>query len=224
MSITAASIAGKIGQAALTELIKQVRVDRKNRYILNADFTLPLLVDPMPLFEDEALLIDGKTVTIKAFDGPDDCDGNTLSPDKWRGKLLFAFIPHDRIYSRLCAIAEAWGVTIPDVRLWADGLYYSIMDAQGVPRWVSWAYYQGIRYGGKAWRGRCGSVVRALLRLLSVAVVAAIVAGCDGCATPPENFFEDPDSLTEPDVTKTAAMTRQEGSGHAFDRRAIPAG
>ena len=213
MSIIAASIGGKIGKAALKAFLAALERDRKNRYVLNADFTLPALREPVPYYEDDAVKLDGKFVTIKAFSGKDDCDGNTLAPDKWKGKLLFGFIPHDRIYSRMEKIAAAWGVDVADVRAWADDLYYAIMDAQGVPRWVSWTYFQGIRKGGGLYHGKGGSPLRALLRLLSVAVLAGMIAGCgQGCATPPENFFENPEDLTEPDVTKTAAMTRPEWS------------
>lgn len=200
MTLTAASIGGTIGKAALKAFLAALKKDRNNRYILNADFTLPALRVAVPYFEDDAVKFDGKIITIKKFAGKNDCDGNTLSPDKWKGKLLFGFIPHDIIYPRMEAIAKAWGVPVADVRLWVDGLYYSIMDAQGVPRLVSRLYYGGVRNFGGLWRSLKGAI--------AIAIIAAMIGGCGGCATPPENFFEDPGELKDPDVTKTAAITR----------------
>lgn len=195
-----AAIAIKVGTRVGREIAKAIERDRKNRYRLNAPWTVPRLSQPVPRFFNDALAIDGKRVTILPFSGANDCDGNTLSPDKYvlpgrlRGKVLFAFIAHDRIYAYLREIAEAWGWTEAAVRKWADDLYYAILDAHGVPRAVSWLYYQGVRFGGRF-------AAASMIVLLS-----CLIAGCGGCATPPDDFFEPGQDLAEPDFTKIAAL------------------
>lgn len=196
-----AAIAIKVGARVAREIAKAIERDRRNRYVLNAPWTVPRLSTPVPHFSNDALQIDGKRVTILPFAGANACDGNTLAPDKYplpgrmRGKVLFAFIAHDRIYAYLREIAEAWGWTVQAVRKWADDLYYAILDAQGVPHAISWLYYQGVRIGGRV-------CVGALVLLL-----ACIMTGCGGCASPPDDFFEPGQDLAEPDYTKIAALS-----------------
>ena len=188
-----AAIAIKVGTRVGREIAKAIDRDRKNRYVLNAPWTVPRLSQPVPRFFNDALAIDGKRVTILPFHGANDCDGNTLSPDKYVlpgrlcGKVLFAFIAHDRIYAYIPEIAAAWGWTEAAVRKWADDLYYAILDAQGVPRAVSWIYYQGVRFGGKLFAPSAALVMMALM-----------LGGCSGCATPPDDFFEPGQDLDEP--------------------------
>lgn len=187
------ALAIKIGVAAAREVYKAIERDRRNRYVLKHPWTVPRLSVPVPCFCNDALQIDGKRVTILPFYGADDCDGNTLSPDKYvlpgrlRGKVLYAFIAHDRIYAYLQEIAAAWDWSVEAVRKWADDLYYAILDAQGVPRAVSWIYYQGVRFGGKLFAPSAALVMMALM-----------LGGCSGCATPPDDFFEPGQDLVEP--------------------------
>lgn len=174
--------------AAVAAVRGAIRRDRRNRYSLVRDWTLPpcrcswwpgdLAHWETPLLAIERVRDSVVRVTVRAYQSTAEdnvCDGATLSPDDVPG-ILPAALFHDPWYYRgpdglktYEALAELVNLPARTTRQFGDALFYAIARAGGCPRILARLYYAGIRIGYP--------VVRPFL---AGALLAALLAG--GCA------------------------------------------
>jgi hypothetical protein len=169
-------------QQIAAALYYAIRQDRKNRYRLTRDWTLPKLDIAVPDFENKLLRIQDSTITVKLYADGFQSDGCTLSPDEigsW--KTVIGALFHDPWYASVDEIAEAWGWTPAAVRKLGDELFACIIVATGTPRWIARIYLTGLR--------AFGGIVRWASGLFGCVTVALLMSGCSGCTIP--NHFED---------------------------------
>jgi len=191
----------KIGTAAASAIRRAYQQDRRNRYALKSDWTLPVMRIAVPAPFDGPLvrvepLPDGHSRwTIKAYSG-DTCDGASLAPDSPKGVLEGA-LAHDPLYLSIDAMAETWNVPRDDVRGMADRILSTIILRSGGRRFVARLYYNGVYY--------LGGIYRTVKRAVTVAVIGTAIfsmVGWSGCIAPPDD--SDPASpYTPPTWEKT---------------------
>lgn len=177
--------------ALLKALKKAYEKDRGNRYRLNAPWSLPRLVEPVPDYHGEHVTVEDSVITIQPYE---DCDGCTLSPDRvGRWILVEAALAHDAIYGEMDAIAAAWGWPVSRVRRWADDVFYGIASARA-PHVLARLYWRGIR--------ACGGIAHAVGKIVAIILLAALATGCAGCRSPVDPFGGEP--ISPADYEQTA--------------------
>lgn len=167
-----------INTAALAKVLKKAwDADRNHRYRLNKPWSLPRLVKPVPDYHGRFVDIADSVITIQPNEV---CDGATLAPDKvGQWSLVEAALAHDALYGELEQIAAAWGWRPGKVRAWADDVFFGIA-VDRAPTLLARAYWHAIR--------AFGGIAHAVGRLLALALLCGMVAGCSGCATPTDPF------------------------------------
>lgn len=152
-------------------------------------------------------------VILRAYGGPDEeggmvvCDGATSAPDTPKGVLPASGL-HDPGYRSIQAIADAWAnepyapganwkrdwvtrLTTPrrhptwtyaDVRQLFDAIFGDAIRDGGGHWLVTRTYYSAVRVFGGIWRA-----VKTRVPLIITAItLSALLAGCQGCMSPPD--------------------------------------
>jgi hypothetical protein len=186
-TITTAILVRVLGKAAL----KAYQKDKRNRYHLNAPWTLPRIDETIPDYEDDLFRIRDSVITVKPYAG-NICDGCSLAPDKIGSKIkpVVGALFHDPWYIRGELIAEEWGWDVKRVRALGDRVFYGILIQYAGP--VAKPYYRFVR--------GLGGLYHSIKAALALAVLVAVVGG--GCCTPDDPFDGRP--IDKPDYQKTA--------------------
>lgn len=180
------------------KVAKAIRRDLDNRYSLLEPFeTPPVSCDwwPQRTFDNDLLRVTPDSdhpghilILVKPFVSTKErnvFDGATLAPDEPFGEkgVLTAALVHDVIYFCAVELAAFAGVEIRRVHDFADTMFREMLDLLCRRKWLSWAYYLGVRLGFP-WFQAAKKAVKGLVCALTVAAGLLALSGCAGCAWP----------------------------------------
>lgn len=187
----------KLLKAAAVYIRAELKKDAGNLYSLKEDWILPPVRAKLPDFSDDAFDVigvgDNSVILVKAFESTPDnpvCDGASMAPDKIMGvDFVAASIFHDRWYGHLEILADAWGMSVAEVRKIGDRVFASIALAENEGRTaavlLATVYYRAVRAFGGFYH-RHGHRIRTAVTALALAL---LLTGCSaGCAT---SIFDD---------------------------------
>lgn len=117
------------------QIIKLIKQDRNNQYVLLERWELPPWHEELPPYDDGILEINGHNIAFNPF-GPDECDGASFAPDiVGELEVVIASLQHDVCYRRVNKVHRAWkayGWTKKRIRRLFDHVFYSILHRLAV--------------------------------------------------------------------------------------------
>lgn len=192
-------------EIAIDQLVKAIKRDANNEYVLHEDWSLPLLIEPLQFFENDLLLIDGKRIVVKAF-GPGIADGASLFFDQFfQLDVALNSLFHDVWYVCSNEIAKKWGWTPAKVRRKGDDIFGALLtmySEQHTTKPKTYKKVSGIIHKGPRIGGGIFTNVRRLMRLVKKFFILVLLSlTLCGCTTP--EMFEPGQTLTLPNYEKT---------------------
>lgn len=132
----------------------------------------------------------GERVVLSAAPFPassGEWNGPNVIPDDLRDGSLEASLWHDLIWGHAAELSGQLGMSTADLLEWSNGILAAAWRGYGKRKYGR-SEASGRRRGWLAYNVcRIGAWIKALwLKLCCMALATALLAGCDGCATPPD--------------------------------------